>query len=325
MPEGSHNANTAGQSYGVDAPGTGMPPPLTVGIIGVGTMGKGITRLFAQAGHHVRAYDGQPGLVDAWLASLPDDDPLAASGDAHVRAPASIAETVADCDLVVEVVAEDRAVKSALFAEISQHAPTDAVLATNTSSFPIDELAEDVVNPSRFLGTHFFNPAELIPGVEVIPGSATSPERVAQVKTWLTDAGKRPAVVHSSPGFIANRLQMALFLECLKCVDEGLVSHDDLDTVVSTSFGFRLPLYGPFAIADMAGLDVYKSILETLEAGYGERFSAPLALLAATDAGNFGVKTGKGFRSYDESATAKLLAERDRMYVRMQDLQHQAD
>jgi 3-hydroxyacyl-CoA dehydrogenase, C-terminal domain/short chain dehydrogenase len=145
----------------------------------------------------------------------------------------------------------------------------------------------------------------------VIPGDATSPEVIARVIGLLIDAGKRPAVVRSTPAFIANRLQMALFLECLRCVDEGIVTPEALDTVVSTSFGFRLPLFGPFAIADMAGLDVYQGILENLPAVYGDRFATPAAIGDRVARGDLGLKTGRGFRTFDTRTQRELPVARD--------------
>lgn len=305
-----------------------MPPelgsrsaPLAVGVIGAGTMGTGIARLLSRAGHQVQVFDNQPGRVAQWLSAEPaaDDDAGA------IKTSPSLREAAAGADLVIEAVSEDRAVKSRVLREISEHADATAIIATNTSSFPIDVLSRECSRPERFLGIHFFNPADVIPGVEVIPGAATASEVMSTVNRLLTEAGKRPATVQSSPGFIANRLQMALFLECLRCVDEGLVCPDDLDTVVSTTFGFRLPLFGPFAIADMAGLDVYRGILETLAGQYGERFATPPALLEHTDRGEFGLKTGQGFRSYDSRTRVELPMMRDRMYVRLRDALEELD
>lgn len=292
----------------------------TVAVVGTGTMGRGIARLFLRAGHDVRVHDARPGVAAEWVHSLPADERLDAEGRDRAVEVADLADLVRGAGLVVEVVAEERDVKSTVLRTVSAHAPADCVIATNTSSFPIDELAADVEHPERFLGMHFFNPADVIPGVEVIAGEATDPVVVERVSDWLTAAGKRPATVRSSPGFIANRLQMALFLEAVKCVEEGLVTAADLDTVVSTSFGFRLPFFGPFAIADMAGLDVYRSIFATLQEGFGDRFAAPDSLVALTDEGHYGLKTGRGFRAYEPDEGETLVAARDDAYARMNDL-----
>ena len=315
MPTGSPQDASAGAAADERAPG-----PLVAAVIGVGTMGRGISLVLADAGHEVRVFDAQPGVADAWAHAWRAEGSTRPRDAGDVRAAVSVSSAVAGCDLVVEVVAEDREVKRAVLHEVYRHAPTTCVVTTNTSSFPIEVLAEDCADPSRFLGTHFFNPAHLIPGVEVIPTAATAPAHLASVVRWLTEAGKRPAVVRSSPGFIANRLQMALLLESLRCVEEGLVTRADLDTVVSTTFGFRLPLFGPFAIADMAGLDVYDSIFENLRAGFGDRFATPDAVRSRTRAGQFGVKTGQGFERYGAEEAGRLVADRDRRYRRLLDV-----
>ncbi|MEU5884015.1 3-hydroxyacyl-CoA dehydrogenase family protein [Spirillospora sp. NPDC047279] len=291
----------------------------TTAVIGTGTMGRGIARLFLRAGHTVRVHDHVTGLAAAWVESLPDEERLSADGGVRISDAATPADAANGADLIIEAVAEDRAVKAVVLKVLSAHASDDCVIASNTSSFPIDDLAPDCALPERFLGIHFFNPADVIPGVEVIPGRATDPEVVARATAWLTAAGKRPATVRSSPGFIANRLQMALFLECLRCVDEGLVTPEDLDTVVSTTFGFRLSLFGPFAIADMAGLDVYQSIFATLEAGLGEQFTAPESLRSRTARGQFGLKVGQGFKTYDGPQRSELVTARDAKYAKLRD------
>jgi 3-hydroxybutyryl-CoA dehydrogenase len=258
-------------------------------------------------------HDRVPGAASAWVAGL--GDPPGEAGAAY--AATTIAEAVTGCDLVIEVVPEDETLKAVVLREISAAALPGCIIATNTSSFSIDVLGVHCKGAERFLGVHFFNPADVIPGVEVIPGTGTDPGVVDRVLALLTDAGKRPAVVRSSPGFIANRLQMALFLECLRCVDEDLVSPDDLDTVVSTTFGFRLPAMGPFAVADMAGLDVYVSILTTLRDAFGDRFQVPAALSELTSAGHYGTKTGQGFFTYGSEDVVALVQRRDAAYARL--------
>ena len=281
-------------------------------------MGTGIARLLFAAGHRIQVFDQERGRVAAWLRALPAADRLADDGRDISDSP-SLAAAAADADIIVEAVAEDRAVKRDVLRELSGHASQACIIATNTSSFPIDVLAKDCAHPERFLGMHFFNPADVIPGVEVIPGDATAPEVTARVMDLLIDAGKRPAVVRSTPGFIANRLQMALFLECLRCVDEGIVTPEALDTVVSTTFGFRLLLFGPFAIADMAGLDVYQGILENLRQKYGDRFATPAAIGDRVARGDLGLKTGRGFRTFDTETQRELPVARDEMYRYLRD------
>jgi 3-hydroxybutyryl-CoA dehydrogenase len=177
-----------------------------------------------------------------------------------------------------------------------------------------------VEHPGRFLGTHWFNPPEWTPGVEVIPATATDPEVIEKVVAFLRDIGKRPAIVGDGPGFVANRIQNALFLEALRCVEEGLASPQEVDEVVRSCFGFRLPFFGPFQIADMAGLDVYVSVLETLKKGLGERFESPDALRELVEKGCTGTKSGAGFLEYSEKERERLLLERDRRYAALNEL-----
>jgi 3-hydroxybutyryl-CoA dehydrogenase len=177
-----------------------------------------------------------------------------------------------------------------------------------------------VERPGRFVGTHWFNPPEWTPGVEVIPAAATDPEVVERVMVFLRALGKRPAAVGDGPGFVANRIQNALFLEALRCVEEGLASPQEVDEVVRSCFGFRLPFFGPFQIADMAGLDVYVSVLETLREGLGERFETPDALRELVEQGRTGTKSGAGFLEYSDEERERLLLERDRRYAALGEL-----
>ena len=171
----------------------------------------------------------------------------------------------------------------------------DAVIATNTSSIPIAQLAAGLRRPERFLGVHWFVPPLLVPCVEVIPTAATADHVVERVVDALARLGKTPVVVGDGPGFVANRIQFAMFREAARIVEEGLAAPEQVDEVVRSSFGFRLPFFGPFTIADMAGLDVYADIFDTLEGGLGEDFAAPRVLRDHVDRGEFGVKSGRGF------------------------------
>jgi 3-hydroxybutyryl-CoA dehydrogenase len=300
-------------------------PIQQIAVIGLGTMGCGIAEAALMQGFSVHAVDvsrvetaqgierirariarqAQAGLVPTGLLAIVDR--IGVDGD--------IADVCRRADLVIEAVPEDWVTKAHVLTAISESGPM--IIATNTSSFPIEDLANYVTDGGRFLGAHFFNPAEWVPGVEVIPGPATRPEVVEQVLDVLRRLGKVPALVRSSPGFLANRLQLALFVECLRCVEEGLATPEDVDAVVSSTFGFRLPVFGPFAIADMAGLDVYASILHLLEERFGDRFSVAPTLRALVAEGAYGVKTGRGFRQYTSEVTEDWLNRRDSSYKRL--------
>jgi 3-hydroxybutyryl-CoA dehydrogenase len=304
--------------------------PGSAAVIGAGTMGLGVAESFAAAGISVRLADAtselarqakeqlvertrghaEAGLVAAEAVDLAHE----------VEAAEGTIEAVRGVDFVFEAVPEDLDLKHDILTSCADGAPPEAVIVSNTSSLPIDELAKSVRDPGRFLGMHWFNPPEWTPGVEVIPAATTDSEVVERVVEFLRAIGKRPAVVGSGPGFVANRIQMALFLEALRCVEEGLASPQEVDEVVRSCFGFRLPFFGPFQIADMAGLDVYVSVLKTLKEGLGERFEVPDSLDELVEQGCTGAKSGAGFLTYSDEERDQLLLERDRRYAALNEL-----
>lgn len=304
--------------------------PHRAAIIGGGTMGLGVAECFAAAGITVRLTDASPDLTRKAKEQLVERTCGHANagllpGDAVGRAESvetadGVAEAVRGVDFVFEAVPEDLALKSRILPACSEAAPPEAVIVSNTSSLPINDLAKFVKRPERFCGMHWFNPPEWTPGVEVIPAATTDPEVVERVVGFLRAIGKRPAVVGDGPGFVANRIQNALFLEAVRCVQEGLASPQEVDEVVRSCFGFRLPFFGPFQIADMAGLDVYESVLKVLEDGLGSRFEAPEMLRDLVEQGRTGTKSGAGFMEYTGEERERLLLERDRRYAALNEL-----
>jgi 3-hydroxybutyryl-CoA dehydrogenase len=304
--------------------------PRSAAILGAGTMGLGVAECFAAAGMAVRLADATPELAREARekvvlrarghaeAGLLDEG---AVGRAEgVEAAGGAAEAVAGVDLVFEAVPESVGLKEEVLGVCSARASAEAVIVSNTSSLPMDDLARFVEGPGRFCGMHWFNPPEWTPGVEVIPAASTNATTVERLVGFLRSIGKRPAVVGSGPGFVANRIQNALFLEAVRCVEEGLASPQEVDEVVRSCFGFRLPFFGPFAIADMAGLDVYASVLGVLRDGLGERFEPPRMLLDLVEEGRTGTKSGAGFLDYTDEERERLLLERDRRYAALLDL-----
>ena len=299
--------------------------PRGAAIIGAGTMGLGVAECFAAAGIRVLLTDATPELTREAKGRLvrrtkghADAGLLAESavGRAEtVETADDVAGAVGDVDFVFEAVPEDIGLKEEILASCSAAAPQDAVIVSNTSSLPINDLSEFVGRPGRFCGMHWFNPPEWTPGVEVIPAAATEPEVVERLVEFLRSIGKRPTVVGDGPGFVANRIQNALFLEALRCVEEGLASPQEVDEVVRSCFGFRLPFFGPFQISDMAGLDVYENVLDVLKEGLGERFTAPQSLRKLVEEGRTGTKSGAGFLQYSDEERERLLLERDRRYA----------
>jgi 3-hydroxybutyryl-CoA dehydrogenase len=292
-------------------------------------MGMGVAECFAAAGIEVVLTDATPDLTREAKERLvrrarghADAGLLAENSVGRVEAVKTadeVAGTVADADLVFEAVPEDIGLKEEILTSCSA-APQDAVIVSNTSSLPINALSEFVGRPGRFCGMHWFNPPEWTPGVEVIPSTATAPEIVGRLVEFLRSIGKRPAVVGDGPGFVANRIQNALFLEAVRCVEEGLASPQEVDEVVRSCFGFRLPFFGPFQISDMAGLDVYEDVLDVLKEGLGDRFEAPRSLRKLVEEGRTGTKSGAGFLAYTEEERERLLLERDRRYAALNKL-----
>lgn len=304
--------------------------PQRVAIIGAGTMGLGIAECFALAGMDVVLIDASPELSELALKRLARRvrahvdagllEPSLLDRTAAVRTAKDLATAVSDAELILEAVPENIDIKREVLSACDRHAPLAAIIATNTSSLPIDDLGAFVNQGERFLGMHWFNPPEWTPAVEIIPSSRTETMVVERVRGFLLAIGKRPATVGSGPGFVANRIQFALFREAVACVAEGLATPRELDELVRGSFGFRLPFYGPFQIADMAGLDVYSSIFAVLEAGLDEDWAPPELLRRVVDAGRHGAKSLAGFYEYSEEERDMMLLERDRRYAALNQL-----
>lgn len=304
----------------------------TATVVGAGYMGGGIAQSLALAGFTVEIVDVD---VDTSLRGLErllaeaqdfEDQGLYPDGStatirSNLSAGRTLAEAVAEADFIEEAVFESPEVKREVLGLISEHARPDAIIGTNTSTIPVHVLAPAVKNPERFLTVHFSNPAPFIPGVELVSGEATSPDVVAAVKGLLVRCGREGAEVADTPGMVLNRLQYALLKEATAVVEEGVATQEDVDTIVRTTFGYRLGFFGPFAIADQAGLDVYVNGFRTLAEAYGERLSVPTLLSENVDAGRHGVKNGKGWTGdFDEETKAALIAYRNKAYARMGEL-----
>lgn len=284
---------------------TQRPKQSSIVVIGGGIMGAGIAIAMANAGHGVSVIE-------------PDQDRAAALRERLLSIPNARAGTigadwtpVADADYVFEAAPENLQLKQQLWERLGETARSNAILATNTSSLNVDDLARLVPSPDRVLAAHWFNPAYEVQCVELAPGSRTSMSTLQSVTELLSAAGKTPVSVQNRPGFIANRIQFAMIREAMLCLEDG-ASREAIDEVVRTSFAPRLAALGPLANADLGGLDTYLSIFETLQGVFGERFAPPQSLVDAVAAGRLGTKTLAGFDEYDALSAAALAAERDR-------------
>jgi 3-hydroxybutyryl-CoA dehydrogenase len=274
--------------------------PGGVGVIGGGRMGAGIAHAFLIGGSVVRMIDADQGATAAAHRRVCDLLQRSADRDAlegSVKEVASRLEAttsydpLADCDLIVESVPEDLDLKCRVLSRLGRSARPDAVLASNTSSFSITTLGECVDN-SRFLGLHFFNPVPSSDLVEVVVGQKTDPVVVERAQTWVELLGKAAVTVADSPGFATSRLGLALGLEAIRMVEDGVASAEDIDRAMV--LGYRHPI-GPLRLTDIVGLDVRLGVADYLAEQLGERFRAPKLLRDKVAAGHFGRKSGRGF------------------------------
>ena len=309
-----------------------MPDIHHVAVVGAGYMGGGIAQCLALAGMEVQLADADADATRASLQRLVREaeqfeaQGLFAAGATdlirqRLYAASSIEEAVRDAEFVEEAVFERLDVKHDVLRRICAATGPDTIIGTNTSTLPVKVLAQAVTNPRRFLTVHFSNPAPFIPGVELVRGEATDPDIIPIVKELVRRTGKRSAEVADRPGFVLNRLQYALFKEAASVVEEGIASPADVDTIVSTTFGFRLPFFGPFGIADMAGLDVYAMGMNIVGEQLDPRLAAPELLRRTIAEGRHGTKNGRGFHGdFTPEQVAAITAWRNRAYARMAQL-----
>ncbi|WP_457809070.1 3-hydroxyacyl-CoA dehydrogenase family protein [Kushneria sp. EE4] len=302
-----------------------------IAIVGSGYMGGGIAQVMALAGAEVLISDVSLEVTQANRERLIEEtrkfvaDGLFPSDaveriERQVKVAESIEDAVRDADFIEEAVPEKIDIKHEIFRRVSAAARPDAIIATNTSTISIAKLSEAVTHPERFLGVHFSNPSPFVPGVEIIPHEGTASDIVEKACAIVHETGKETATVKDVTGFVLNRLQYALFHEATQLLEEGVASAEDIDTLVRTTFGFRLPFFGPFAIADMAGLDVYNFCYQSLQTDFPERFATPEALSSLIDQGKMGTKSGGGFTDVPAERIPDLIAWRNRAYVKLSEL-----
>lgn len=274
----------------------------TVVVVGGGTMGAGIAASFLAVGAEVALVETTDEYAKAATERITDSLTRMARRnealdvtEALTRFDTSLGHPTSSVALVIEAVPEILALKQELFASLSQHYSDNVIFASNTSSLPISSIAEAASRPERVIGMHFFNPVPVSALVEVVVGEATSPNTITMTTAWIERLGKTPIVVKDSPGFASSRLGIALGMEAIRMLEEGVASAEDIDTAME--LGYKHPM-GPLRLTDLVGLDVRLAIAEHLASELGERFEPPALLREKVERGELGKKTGKGFHDW---------------------------
>jgi 3-hydroxybutyryl-CoA dehydrogenase len=279
-------------------------------VLGAGMMGPGLAQIFAVKGYNVtlwaRRPEVLPGVLDAIRSNL---EMMAQNGIgrkedieksvAAVKTTSNFEEAVSDADFVEEAIGENLELKQDFFQRLDTLCPESAILATNTSVISVTEIADKAQKKERIVGTHFWNPPHLIPLVEVVRAKETSQETMEKTMALMAGVGKKPVWVKKDvPGFLANRLQHALWREAISIVENGIADPAEVDEAVKNSFGLRLPVLGPMENADLAGLDltlaIHNYVLKHIEDSHGP---SPV-LKEKVDKGDLGLKTGRGFQEW---------------------------
>lgn len=275
-------------------------------ILGTGTMGRGIAYLSAVAGYETVLFDADPAALEAARAAIESilrkgvekgkvTPSTATEALGRVQLIPELEPAVSAADLILEAVPESLELKVELFAQVDLYCDADTILASNTSSISITRLASNVERRDRFVGMHFFNPPHVMKLIEIVRGERTDDRTVAQARQVAEKMGKTPIVVRDSPGFATSRLGVAIGLEAIRMLEEGVASAEDIDQAME--LGYNHPM-GPLRLTDLVGLDVRLGIAEYLASTLGARFEPPQLLRDMVAQGKLGRKTGAGFYSW---------------------------
>lgn len=296
-------------------------------VIGAGVMGHGIGLVFAQSGLDVAIVDVNDELLErgrtqtvAELRMLIEEGLITESEEAvlaRIRFSTDLEGSVSDVDYVAEAVSEKLDLKTELFGKLDRCCPDRTILASNTSFLPIRELSAATRREDRVIGAHHVNPPHIVPLVELVPTSRTSPETVEATRELLAACGKVPIVLKPDVHGFMPRLLAVLQNEAIRCLEEGLASAEDIDRMVNCSFGFRLPTLGPLRSLDYWSIDIFKAATDHLVKEYeSERYRSPALVGKMVEQGRLGMMMGQGFYDYAEVDIARLREERDRKYCK---------
>ena len=298
-----------------------------VAIIGAGIMGHGFAQIFAQKGYPVFLYDIDSAILEKALKRIDANlDTFIENGLLRKKEKGPVLNritlitdleaAVRNVDFVLEAVPEIMDLKKEIFKKLDRFAPPHAILASNTSGLSITEMGSVTRRPEKTIIVHGINPPTIIPVVEIVRGNKTTDETADLCYRLLLKLGKNPVrVLKEVPGFLFNRLQLALYREALYCLETGVATVEDIDRVVKAGYGFRLANLGPLETSDFGGLDTFYRLAQHLFPDLSDAKSAPPVLERFVKEGNLGVKTGKGFYSYPPAVAKRKIRERDRRLI----------
>lgn len=301
-----------------------------IGIAGAGIMGSSMGQIFASYGYKVVIYDLfekalEPARqrISQALDALVSKNEMTAEQKKNTLSRISFSsdmKSLKDCDFLVECVVEDMGIKHKFFEQLSEIMREDAIIATNTSGLSITKIAESVKNPARFAGMHWFNPPHIIPLIEVIKGDKTAQETADIIYDISLKIGKKPIYVNKDvPGFIANRIQLAVMRECVYMLENGIGTAEDIDKCMKYALGFRYACIGPFEVVDFGGLDTFYHVADYLWEDLSDAKKPYGLFKKLIEEKNLGVKTGKGFYDYSGDKAKKALDRRDKLFLTLKE------
>ncbi len=303
-----------------------------IAIIGAGTMGAGFGVCFARAGLETRLFDVSADqlavgmdrikkVIAMYLAEGLITPEQAESMPSLISTYTDRAQALEGVQFVLEAIPEDLALKQRVFAEMEDEVAPDTILASNTSALYVTEIARDCIRPELVCGMHWWNPPEFVPLVEVIKGEKTSEETARLVYELAEAADRVPIMVNKeAPGFVGNRMQLALFREAIHIVEQGIASPEDVDRAVKSALGFRWAFIGPIETADLGNLDTWNRVSNYLFPFLADNKEAPAQLKELAEAGHLGVQSGKGFYTYSPEDAAEAVRKRDLYFLRSRQL-----
>ncbi|MBW7676914.1 3-hydroxyacyl-CoA dehydrogenase NAD-binding domain-containing protein [Chryseobacterium chendengshani] len=296
---------------------------MNIGVIGAGTMGIGIAQVAATNGCKVWVYDANAKQVETatvglekTLTRLVDKQKISSEKMVEILSNISIATELKDfkdCELVIEAIIENKEIKTKVFTELENHVSESCVIASNTSSISITSLGAELQKPERFIGIHFFNPAPLMPLVEIIPSLITEKSLAEKMYNLMKDWGKVPVIAKDIPGFIVNRIARPYYGEALRIVEENIATPEQVDEAMRTVGNFKM---GPFELMDLIGVDVNFSVTTTVykDYFYDPKYKPSLLQQRMSEAKLHGRKTGKGFYDYGEGALKPIAKKNQTLY-----------